>query len=321
MKFIIAIIFSSLIGLSALSIQVNTVANADDPTVTIAAVGDMACDPSNNITKYSALIECQQQAVSDRLLADTSVTAILGLGDYQYDCGDLADYAVSYNPTWGRLDYLMDPSAGNHEYKTGKDAWGAQCPTTNTTAANYFNHFGAAAHPETFGHYSFDLGTWHIVALNANCSQKNVGGCAATSAQTKWLKADLSATTQTCIAAYWHQPLYQGLANDYVATYKPWWDALLAAHVDVVLNGHIHNYQRYAPMDSTKHANVDGVTEYVIGTGGEAQVAMKSNGVKPAAWLKMFGYMRMTLAASGWHTEFIDSAGVTHDEFDGVCHG
>ncbi|SRR5436190_2853797 len=318
-RFIVAVGASVALGLSAISIQPNS-AVADDPTITIAAVGDMACDPSNTVTKYSAAIECQQQAVSDRMLADTSISAVLGLGDYQYDCGDLADYAVSYNPTWGRLDPLMKPSIGNHEIKTGLDAWGMQCPTDNSTGANYFAHFGAAAHPETVGHYSFDLGTWHFVALNADCSMKNAGGCAATSPQTTWLKADLAGTTQPCIAAYWHQPLYQGLAKDYVSTYKAWWDALGAVHADVVINGHIHNYQRFGPMDSAKHTTSDGITEYVVGTGGEAQVAMKSTGIKPAYWLKMFGYMKMTLNTDSWHTEFIDSTGVSHDSFDGVCH-
>lgn len=307
--------------LLAVSCQMNDKADADDPpaVVRIAAVGDMACDPSNTITKYSAAIECQQQAVSDRILADP-IVAVLGLGDYQYDCGDAADWAVSYNPTWGRLDPIMDPSVGNHEYKTGPDSWGAQCPSSNTTAANYFAHFGAAAHPETAGHYSLDLGSWHLVALNANCSQRNVGGCAATSSQTLWLKQDLAATTQPCILAYWHQPMYQGLAKDYVSTYKPWWDALLVAHADVVLNGHIHNYQRFVPMDGAKHATPDGLTQYIIGTGGEAQVAMKSSGVKPAYWLKMFGYLDLDLGASGWHSQFIDQYGTSYDPFDGTCH-
>ena len=182
--------------------------------------------------------------------------AVVGLGDFQYDCDDPADYAQSYDPSYGRLDSIMHPIPGNHEYKTGTDAYGSQCPSTNTTAAPYFAHFALKESSDNSGDYSFDIGTWHFVGLNANCMY--TGGCGATSPQTIWLQQDLASTTQPCIAAFWHQPLYQGLKVSVDKAYKPWWDALIAAHANLVLNGHIHNYQRFAPMTSLSTGSADG---------------------------------------------------------------
>lgn len=291
--------------------------------VIIAAVGDMACDPDN--PKYAGgqgtSIACKQSPTSTSLLQDTSVTNVLGLGDYQYDCGDVADWAASYTPTWGRLNSLMNPAAGNHEYKTGADAFGDQCPASNSLAQTYFNYFGVSAHQDTAGHYSFDVGSWHIIGLNANCSRTNVGGCTATSAQTTWLKNDLFAHPAVCTLAYWHQPRFQGLATNVVAAYKPWWDVLAANHVDVVLNGHIHNYQRFPELNSAGSPDSNGIVEYVVGTGGEAQVAMKAKtSPLPTYWRKDFGYLKLTLSDNGWSSVFVNNSGTRFDPFTGVCN-
>jgi hypothetical protein len=312
--------------LPAIAIPFSTSAQAVDPSTgefVIGAVGDMACDPSSSYWNggLGNSTHCGEAGASSAMAADTSLDAVLGLGDYQYDCGDLGDYATSYTPTWGRLNAKMDPIAGNHEYKTGTDAFGAPCPTGNTTAANYFTYFGANSHPEAQGHYSYDLGAWHLIGLNANCS--NVGGCGATSAETKWLKADLAATTQPCILAYWHQPLYTGEGTGYAGAYKPWWDALYAAHADVVLNGHIHNYQRFAPMNSARGGDQAGPTEYIVGTGGEELVSASAKTTtvpKPVVWKKSFGYLRLTLHSNGWDAAFSDSTGRTLDASAGSCH-
>jgi hypothetical protein len=290
----------------------------------IGAVGDMACDTSNAAYNGGAGTSkaCAQKRTSDRMLADTSLDAVLGLGDYQYDCGQASDYAVSYTPTWGRLNPLMDPSAGNHEYQTGNDSAGNPCPVDNSTAAGYFNYFGAASHPETKGHYSLNVGTWHLIALNANCAKSGVGGCGATSAQTKWLKADLASTTAPCVLAFWHQPLWTGVGTGVASAYRAWWNVLYAAHADVVLNGHVHNYQRFAALNPTGSLDaLNGITEYIVGTGGED---LKSVGAsakpQPVASKKTFGYLRMTLLPAGWTAQFIDYNGSVLDTSSGVCH-
>jgi hypothetical protein len=288
---------------------------AGDPVV--AAVGDMSCDPSNPAFHGGAgtLTDCRESAVSQRVVNDSSVDTVLGLGDYQYECGQPSDYTASYDPTWGRLNPLMQPAVGNHEYKRGVDAFGATCPSSNSTAASYFNYFGARAHPETVGHFSFNLGNWHLIALNSNCGQSGVGGCAATKPQTRWLQNDLESTTQPCIAAFWHHPYFNGKAS--VVAFKPWWDALYAAHADVVLNGHVHNYQRFAPMSPTGAKTAAGLTEYIVGTGGEALQTFNS---KALVYKPTFGYLRMTLHSSGWSAQFINATGEVLDTSSGTCH-
>jgi acid phosphatase type 7 len=289
--------------------------SSGDPVV--AAVGDMACDRSDPDFDGGAgtLTNCRERAISSRVYADASVDKVLGLGDYQYECGDPADYDASYDPTWGRLNPLMSPTAGNHEYKTGVDAFGARCPSGNSTATTYFNYFGGSAHPSTGGHFSFDMGSWHLIALNSNCVRTGSGGCGATSPQTRWLKADLAATTKPCIAAFWHHPRFNGKVA--ISAFKPWWDALYAAHADVVLNGHVHNYQRFAALSPTGARTAAGITEYIVGTGGETLHTQTSSAL---VYKKTFGYLRMTLHSSGWSTQFIDASGDVLDTSSGTCH-
>jgi hypothetical protein len=116
----------------------------------------------------------------------------------------------SYDLTWGRLDLPIYPVAGNHEYLTGPDTFGDLCPAENATAEPYFDYFGSAAHPETRGHYSFDMGNWHLIGLNSNCDA--VDGCGLSSVQTIWLKLDLAANAKRCVLAFWHQPLFEDKA-------------------------------------------------------------------------------------------------------------
>jgi len=296
-------------------------AAAADPV--LAAVGDMACDPSNRkfASGLGVATACRQADTSDALLADPIVGGVLGLGDFQYDCGDLADYAVSYTPTWGRVNARMVPVAGNHEYKTGRDKFGAPCPSSNRTAANYFAYFGSAAHQESAGHFSFDVGSWHLVGLNANCGKSGVGGCGAASSQTAWLRADLADTTQPCIAAFWHQPYLLGTAKGKLTAYRPWWQELYDVGADVVLNGHVHNYQRYAPRNPAGAPDPNGITEYVVGTGGESLVAVPATASPmPEVWKKSFGYARFTVHADGWDMDFVNAAGAVLDSSSGTCH-
>ncbi len=204
-------------ALPALWVQGPQAATAVEPLdvttgTTIAAVGDFACDSDNTSFKNGAgtSTKCQQKKVSDVMVADTAVTAVLGLGDFQYYCDDAADFAVSYTPSWGRVNNRMNPVAGNHEYTGRARPLRETMPGWQLHRPDFFNYFGAAAHPRAVGHFSFDIGNWHLIGLNAQCSRKNVGGCSATSPQTQWLAADLAATTQPCTLAFWHQPLFTG---------------------------------------------------------------------------------------------------------------
>jgi hypothetical protein len=302
--------------------------DSGDPVVT--AVGDMSCDPTDPNFNGGAgtSTNCAEARVSSRMAAETDIDGMLGLGDYQYLCDDLNDFAVSYTPTWGNMNPFITPVAGNHEYSRGTDAGGNACPTTNKTAQNYFSYFansgsswvGGGSHPSTAGHFSFDIGGWHIIALNANCGKGGVGGCSATSPQTTWLANDLEATSQPCILAYWHQPRWTGTSSNDSAT-AAWWDLLYDAHADLVLNGHIHNYQRFGVLNPSGQADANGIREVIVGTGGENLGGFSSTAnPKPTVRLKKFGYLRLVLHPTSYDGTFIKADGTTGDTFDGTCH-
>lgn len=299
-----------------------------DPVVT--AVGDMACDPTDPAFNGGAgtSTHCAEARVSARMAAEADIDGMLGLGDYQYACDDLNDFAVSYTPTWGVMNPFITPAAGNHEYSASTDPQGHPCPAGNKTAQNYFNYFaasganwvGGGSHPATAGHFSFDIGGWHIIGLNANCGKSGVGGCGSTSPQTAWLANDLASTSQPCILAYWHQPRWTGGSSNNSAT-AAWWTVLYQYHADLVLNGHVHNYQRFAQLNPSGQADPNGIREVVAGTGGESLASFSSTASPSAsARVKAFGYLRLVLHPGSYDGTFLKSDGATGDTFTGTCH-
>ncbi len=320
------LILAAVVAVALLGGRVGT-AYATDPSgdPVIAAVGDMACAPDDSHFNGGAgtASNCGEARTSAQMEKDTTIDMLLGLGDYQYGCGTPAEYAQSYGPTWGFFNDVIDPSAGNHEYSTSTNsATGAKCPDPNNAAQDYFSYFGATAHPATAGEYSFNIGRWHLISLNANCSKTNVGGCGAGSAQTQWLQSDLNANSQPCVLAYWHQPRWTANSSN-ASSYATWWSMLYAAHADVVLNGHVHTYARFGQLNPSGGADpAEGIREVIVGTGGEALVSA-SAGANPAplANYRTFGYLRMVLHAAGYEAQFIDSTGAVKDTFSGTCHG
>jgi hypothetical protein len=241
----------------------------------------------------------------------------LALGDTQYYCGGYQAFLQSYDPSWGRVKSITHPVVGNHEYLV---SGGTGCDPSNTGAAGYFQYFGSAADTQGQGYYSFNVGAWHLIALNSNCSQ--AGGCGSTSAQYKWLQSDLAAHPNQCTLAYWHIPLYSsgGRAN---ANSKPFWQLLYTAHADLVLNGHDHIYERFAPQTSTATLDqANGVREFIIGTGGADHtsiVAVAANSeVRDAS---TFGILKLTLHSASYDWQFVPEAGKTFtDSGSQACH-
>jgi Predicted phosphohydrolases len=209
----------------------------------IAAAGDIACDPSNsNFNGGQGKSGACQQLATATVLQQINPVAVLALGDNQYYCGGYQAFLNSYALSWGQLLSKTYPSVGNHEYLT---SGGTGCDSSNQNAAGYWRYYAGAADEGNAGQgwYSFDVGSWHLIALNSNCSQ--AGGCGTGSPQYNWLAADLAAHPHQCLLAYWHIPLFSsgGRANQNSHSF---WNLLYAAHADVVLNGHDHIYERFA---------------------------------------------------------------------------
>ncbi len=233
---------------------------------------------------------------------------VFDAGDSAYPDGSPGDYARCFNTSWGRHKARILPAAGNHDYRS-------------PGALPYFTYFGAAAGNPAQGYYSYNLGTWHIVVLNSNC--KEVGGCGAGSAQEKWLRADLAASAASCTLAYWHHPRFSNGGHHNDASYQPFWRALYDYGAEIVLAGHDHNYQRYAPLTPGGQPDeVRGIREFVVGTGGTEIYALRPpTSVTEAQSDTGFGVLKMTLHAGSYDWEFLPvSAGGFTDKGSGTCH-
>jgi hypothetical protein len=246
-------------------------------------------------------------AATAAILAHTPGT-IATLGDNAYNSGRPSEFANCYGPTWGRFLSRTKPSPGNHDYGT-------------PNAAGYFGYFGAAAGPPGRGYYSYDLGTWHLISLNSNCDVTN--DCAAGSAQEQWLKADLAAHRNRCTLAYWHHPLFSSGDHGNNTFMLPIWQDLYQAGADVVLNGHDHDYERFAPQNPDGGADpMRGIREFVVGTGGRDHRVFRK--IKPQSEVRnddTFGILRLTLGVGRYSWRFLPEAGRTFtDTGSGVCH-
>ncbi len=197
------------------------------------------------------------QDESTAQLLDGIAGTVVTLGDNAYPDGTLAQFNDCYAPTWGRHKDRTRPAPGNHDYHT-------------TGAAGYYTYFGPAASPldtnctsNCKGYYSYDLGAWHIIALNSEIAHD------ANSAQVEWLRADLAAHQSVCTLAYWHKPRFSSGRHGNNASVQPFWQALYDYGADVVLNGHDHTYERFALQNPSGGADpTRGIREFVVGTGG-----------------------------------------------------
>ena len=295
-----------------------------EPGVVVAAAGDIACDPKYpdfNGGKGRAA-GCQELATSD-LIGKINPKAVLAVGDIQYVHGDAGNYAASYNPTWGRFESITYPVLGNHEGGEGG------------SNAAYFTYFGSRAGDPTKGYYSFDLGGWHLIALNSNCGVYSFNGsrdgCAAGSPQDVWLRKDLASHPNTCTLAFFHVPRfssgtdhYSTAASDHTLTVL--WQDLYGAGADVILNGHSHEYERFAPL--APDGRIDkarGIREFIVGTGGDdhrlpSKHAVTGSEIRTS---NSFGVLELTLRSASYDWQFVNTGtpgSTNHDSGTATCH-
>lgn len=295
-------------------------AGAAEPV--IAAAGDIACDTKSEFYNGGAGLvgHCRQGATSD-LLVNAGLAAVLAVGDTQYHVGALSDYQASFDPTWGRVKSLIRPVPGNHEYST-------------SNARGYFDYFNGPgrrsgpAGDRDKGYYSFDVGSWHLIALNSRCDQLDRGtaanGCDAGSPQERWLRADLAAHRNQCTLAYWHDPRFNSGFRGNNLSAQAFWNALYEAGADVILNASAHDYERFAPQDPSGRLDpVRGMRQFVVGTGGVFFTGWSS--AKPNSEVRQnrtFGVLVVTLRPGSFEWRFAPIQGENFVEVgSGTCHG
>ncbi len=267
-----------------------------DPVV--VAVGDAVCG-----TGTPAGLPCKHAAVAT-LIGTINPTALLLLGDIQYENGTLSDFNTYYNPAFGPLRSITWPAPGNHEYNT-------------SGASGYYDYFNGVgvqtgrAGDRSKGYYSFNVGTWHLVALNSNCSA--IGGCGAGSAQEQWLRADLAANGAACTLAYWHHPRFSSGSHGNNTATQALWQALYDYGADLVLAGHDHDYERFAPQTASGVLdNARGIRSFVVGTGGKEQNGFGT--VRANSELRSsssFGVLKLALRPTSYDWQFASIPGNT----------
>jgi hypothetical protein len=242
-----------------------------------------------------------------KLVAGIPEAAVFTAGDNAYETGSADDFRNCYDPTWGPFKDRTRPAPGNHDWQT-------------TDLAGYLGYFGAAADPQGTSWYSYDLGTWHVVVLDSDCG--SVGGCGAGSAQGRWLSADLAASTARCTLAIWHHPRFSSGFHGNDTDVAPFWKALYDAGADVVVNGHDHDYERFAPQDPNgREDRVRGIREFVVGTGGAALRPFPTTRANSELRVATtHGIIELVLHKSSYQWTFLPTTGELGDSGTAPCH-
>jgi len=288
--------------------EADTASHARVKGVRIAAAGDIACDPGSEFFAEGRGTgsTCRQQATSNTLVRGR-YASVLALGDTQYEDGAYEKFVASYNQSWGRVKSITRPAPGNHEYES-------------SGATGYYRYFGRAAGDPRKGYYSFDVGRWHLIALNSNCSA--VGGCGAGSLQEQWLRRDLAAHRAACTLAYWHHPRFSSGSHGSDSTYEAFWRALYDARADVVLSGHDHDYERFAAQKPNGDRDVRrGLRQFVVGSGGKELRPFST--VRPNSEARdatSLGVLQLTLGPGAYAWRFRPSVGSFTDGGSTRCH-
>jgi acid phosphatase type 7 len=291
-------------------------------TITTVAVGDIACGPDT-----APGMPCKEWYTSE-VARTANPNAVLVLGDLQYDAGQLANFNGTsafcqsnpprcYNGTWGRLKSITYPAVGNHEYGT-------------PGASGYFDYFNGAgnqtgrAGDRSKGYYSYNLGSWHFVVLNSNCTKI---GCGTGSAQETWLRQDLAQNTHLCTVAYLHHSKFSsghdGNNTAITSTLLPLWQALYDHNADLILSGHSHSYERFAPMTPQGTVNnTRGIRSFVVGTGGRDFTGFWGNAPNSQSRNNnTFGVLKLTMRPSSYDWQFLPIQGQTFtDSGSANCH-
>jgi 3',5'-cyclic AMP phosphodiesterase CpdA len=277
-------------------------------SVLIAAAGDLVC--GSETPDGIPCLEVAMKALARQLKPD----ALLLLGDLQYERGSAVDFQERYEPTFGEFKSITYPVPGNHEYFTE----GA------IPYYDYFNGVGAdsgRAGARGRGFYSFNLGAWHIVALNTNCPQ--IGGCSMRSAQAAWLRADLAANKAKCTLAFMHSARFSSGEHGNDDLLRDMWRIMYEAGVDVVLAAHDHTYERFGPQDWQGRTDKErGIRSFVVGTGGKGLARFLRP--RPNSELQRntaVGFLTMVLKADSYSWKFAPAPPYELDDSGtGTCH-
>ena len=290
---------------------------ADAPASLVALTGASVLIGAGDIAACDSKGDEQTAHVVDSVLrADSAAKVhdeVFTLGDNAYPTGSASDYATCFTPSWGDSGKLImkniRPSPGNHEHLTN-------------AAAPYYEYFGNRAGSPKKGYYSYDIGEWHVIVLNSEIVVNGVFTADDQKAQLDWLADDVKSHKQKCSLAYWHHPRFSSGWHGSDPRIGAFWAILYEGGVDLILNGHDHEYERFLPQ--TPNAVVDsahGMPEFVVGTGGGELRGFEKTVPNSAMRIQgHFGVLKLTLGATEWRSAFLDVNGKVWDPSGGSCH-
>jgi len=260
-----------------------------------------------NLTGAGDIAVCGQEGDDHTAaLLDQIQGEIFTAGDNSNEAGTTYQFTECFGPSWGRHKERIHPSPGNHDYMT-------------PGAPDYYAYFGPAAGEPGKGYYSYDLGDWHIVALNSNCNHL---ACGPDSEQVAWLRADLEAHPSRCTLAYWHHPRFSsGLAGG--SGLYGFWQVLYEHGAEIVVNGHDHDYERFAPQDPDGNPDPQrGIRQFLAGTGGASQRGQGEIMANSEIFhTGTYGVLKFTLYPDHYDWEFVPVAGESFtDSGSTPCH-
>ena len=292
----------------------------------VRAAGDIACDPAD--TSFNGgngtSTKCRQKHTAQLLAGADRVFAI---GDAQYNCGGLSAFNAAYHPTWGVHRSITHPILSDEDYDTSGTGCGA------AGADGYFSYFntqlvaqpGNTAEDPTKGYYSFDVGSWHVIALNSECIQIS-GGCGEGGAQNNWLEADLATSTAKCTMALLHAPLFtsKSPSGTVDGSVRPLVQDLYDAGAEMFLSGDKHFYERFRPQTPTGTLdNANGIVQWIVGVGGKSRNGLSTfrRPNSATATAATFGVLELTLNDGSYAWDFIveGSSGYS-DTGSASCH-
>jgi len=300
------------------------VARSGDPV--LAAAGDIACDPqSADFNGGRGTVDRCHAAATARLVAGAQPSLVLPLGDLQYQCGTAAAFSASYALTWGRFASISRPIPGNHEYGTEGEVPLPGCVDAQP-GQGYFSYWGpylsswSAVAGDQPDYYSYDVGSWHVIALNSECDA--LGGCGVGSPQEQWLAADLAAHPSSCTLAYLHQPRWWETPGGQHPDLDALWRDLAAADTDLVLAGHHHVYARFTPLDADGNQSRPGIQQIIVGTGGASLTRISKWAPTVRAHSdNSYGILVLTLHEHGYEWQFMPEQGGTFTDYGrSACH-
>jgi hypothetical protein len=266
----------------------------------LAAAGDIAerCTSSSSSCAH---------VKTAKLVEQMNPAAVITMGDNQYDDAQLSDFKSYYDKTWGKFKSITHPIPGNHE------------SYDDTPFKGYEDYFGAIAKPQGKRYYSWEMGNWHFIALDSNDFVTHDDF--AEPPQITWLKQDLANNKKGCVAAYYHHPRWSSGDHGDNKDSIELWNIMTAGKVDLVLNGHDHDYERFVPQNADGNADGGGPVEIVGGSGGANLYDLSPAHATTAKLLKTFGVLKLSMTDTSFQSQLIGVDGKVLDSSPTyTCH-